>query len=109
MTTLLVTMDGSRREIRDAAHRRCAVQPFSVSRGLMRDAALPARRFGSSHPVHLHTPLAENDSDFACRRENVGCTPAEYAEQLGRVGPDVWHAQWAKLDEAGMAAGRRTS
>jgi len=78
--------------------------PFSVSTGLMRDAALLARR----HGVHLHTHLAENDSDIAYTREQFHCTPAEYAEQLGWLGPDVWHAHCVKLDEAGIALFART-
>ena len=76
--------------------------PFSVSRELMRDAALLARSFGRAHGVHLHTHLAENDNDIAYTREKFGCTPAEYAEQLGWVGPDVWHAHCVKLDAAGI-------
>ncbi len=76
--------------------------PFSVSRELMRDAALLARSFGSTHGVSLHTHLAENDNDIAYTREKFGCTPAEYAEQLGWVGPDVWHAHCVKLDTAGI-------
>jgi cytosine/adenosine deaminase-related metal-dependent hydrolase len=72
--------------------------PFSVSRELMRDAALLARE----HRVSLHTHLAENDNDIAYTREKFNCTPAEYAEQLGWVGPDVWHAHCVKLDEAGV-------
>ncbi len=78
--------------------------PFSVSRELMRDAALLAREMG----VSLHTHLAENVNDIAYTRERFGCTPAEYAEQLGWVGPDVWHAHCVKLDEAGIALFART-
>ncbi len=78
--------------------------PFSVSRELMRDAALLARE----HGVSLHTHLAENDNDIAYTREKFNCTPAEYAEQLGWVGPDVWHAHCVKLDAAGIALFART-
>jgi cytosine/adenosine deaminase-related metal-dependent hydrolase len=78
--------------------------PFSVSRELMREAALLAREYG----VSLHTHLAENDSDIAYTREKFGCTPAEYAEQLGWLGPDVWHAHCVKLDAAGIALFGRT-
>jgi cytosine/adenosine deaminase-related metal-dependent hydrolase len=82
--------------------------PFSVSRELMRDAALLARSFGDRHGVSLHTHLAENDNDIAYTREKFGCTPAEYAEQLGWVGPDVWHAHCVKLDAAGIELFART-
>ncbi|VWX63554.1 8-oxoguanine deaminase [Burkholderiales bacterium 8X] len=78
--------------------------PFSVSRELMRDSALLARSFG----VSLHTHLAENDNDVAYSRERFGMTPAEYAESLGWVGPDVWHAHCVKLDPAGIALFART-
>lgn len=77
--------------------------PFSVSRELMRDSALLARSFGAGHGVSLHTHLAENDNDIAYTREKFGCTPAEYAEQLGWLGPDVWCAHCVKLDAAGIA------
>jgi 8-oxoguanine deaminase len=82
--------------------------PFSVSRELMRDAALLARSYGVAHGVSLHTHLAENDNDIAYTRETFNCTPAEYAEQLGWVGPDVWHAHCVKLDAAGIALFART-
>ena len=78
--------------------------PFSVSRELMRDSALLARE----HGVSLHTHLAENDNDIAYTRETFGCTPAEYAEQLGWLGPDVWCAHCVKLDAAGIALFART-
>jgi 8-oxoguanine deaminase len=78
--------------------------PFSVSRELMRDAALLAREKG----VSLHTHLAENDNDIAYTREKFNCTPAEYAESLGWVGPDVWHAHCVKLDEAGISLFAKT-
>jgi cytosine/adenosine deaminase-related metal-dependent hydrolase len=78
--------------------------PFSVSRELMRDAALLARE----HGVSLHTHLAENDNDIAYTREKFGCTPAEYAEALSWVGPDVWHAHCVKLDAAGIALFAKT-
>jgi len=72
--------------------------PFSVSRELMRDAAELARSYG----VSLHTHLAENDNDVAYSREKFGMTPAEYAESLGWVGHDVWHAHCVKLDAPGI-------
>jgi cytosine/adenosine deaminase-related metal-dependent hydrolase len=78
--------------------------PFSVSRELMRDSAVLARE----HGVSLHTHLAENDNDIAYTREKFNCTPAEYAEQLGWLGPDVWCAHCVKLDAAGIALFART-
>ncbi len=68
--------------------------PFSVSRDLMRDAALLARDKG----VMLHTHLAENDEDIAYSEEQFGCRPGQYAEELGWTGSDVWHAHCVKLD-----------
>ena len=73
--------------------------PFSVSRDLMRESAALARDLGT----RLHTHLAENDHDVAYSSERFGMTPAEYAEDLGWVGPDVWHAHGVKLDPAGIA------
>lgn len=73
--------------------------PFSVSRTLMRDAALLARDKG----VMLHTHLAENDEDIAYSLEKFGCRPGQYAEDLGWVGPDVWHAHCVKLDASEIA------
>ena len=78
--------------------------PFSVSRDLMREAAELARTFN----VSLHTHLAENDNDIAYSREKFGMTPAEYAESLGWVGSDVWHAHCVKLDTAGIDLFART-
>lgn len=68
--------------------------PFSVSRELMRDAALLARDKG----VRLHTHLAENDEDIAYSEAQFGCRPGQYAEDLGWTGADVWHAHCVKLD-----------
>ncbi|MES2846942.1 MAG: 8-oxoguanine deaminase [Pseudomonadota bacterium] len=76
--------------------------PFSVSRDLMREAALLARDKG----VMLHTHLAENDEDIAYSLAQFGCRPGQYAEDLGWTGDDVWHAHCVKLDasEIGLFA-----
>ncbi len=68
--------------------------PFSVGRKLMADTAILARDKG----VMLHTHLAENDEDIAYSLEKFGCRPGQYAEDLGWVGDDVWHAHCVKLD-----------
>jgi cytosine/adenosine deaminase-related metal-dependent hydrolase len=70
--------------------------PFSVSRELMRDAALLAR----DKQVMLHTHLAENDEDIAYSLAQFGCRPGQYAEDLGWTGADVWHAHCVKLDSS---------
>jgi 8-oxoguanine deaminase len=75
--------------------------PFSVSRDLMRESALLARSF--QRGVRLHTHLAENDHDLAYSREKFGCTPTQYAQDLGWLGPDVWHAHCVKLDDEGIS------
>jgi len=78
--------------------------PFSVSRDLMRTSAEMARRYG----VRLHTHLAENDHDLAYSQEKFNCTPTQYAQDLGWLGADVWHAHCVKLDAAGIALFART-
>jgi 8-oxoguanine deaminase len=78
--------------------------PFSVSRELMRDAALLARDKG----VMLHTHLAENDEDIAYSLEKFGCRPGQYAQDLGWTGDDVWHAHCVKLDRSEIDLFART-
>jgi cytosine/adenosine deaminase-related metal-dependent hydrolase len=68
--------------------------PFSVSTGLMRDAAELARDKG----VMLHTHLAENDEDVGYSLARFGRLPGQYAEDLGWTGEHVWHAHCVKLD-----------
>ena len=68
--------------------------PFTVSEGLMADAARMARDKG----VMLHTHLAENDEDIDYSLEMFGVRPGEYAERLDWVGDHVWHAHCVKLD-----------
>lgn len=68
--------------------------PFSVSRDLMRESALLAR----DKQVMLHTHLAEDADDIAFSLERFGCRPGQYAEELGWIGEDVWHAHCVQLD-----------
>ena len=95
--------DASRFAMRRIAVAPCS--PFSVSRDLMKESASLARSAG----VSLHTHLAENDHDVAYSREKFGRTPTEYAEDLGWVGRDVWHAHCVKLDDRGMRCFAATS
>ena len=76
--------------------------PFSVSRDLMRESAALARSF-KGQGVRLHTHLAENDHDIAYSREKFNRTPAQYAQDLGWLGDDVWHAHCVKLDDEGIS------
>jgi cytosine/adenosine deaminase-related metal-dependent hydrolase len=78
--------------------------PFSVSRDLMREAALLARDKG----VMLHTHLAENDEDIAYSLAKFGCRPGRYAEDLGWTGLDVWHAHCVKLNGSEIASFARS-
>lgn len=80
--------------------------PFSVSHDLMRESALLARSYG----VHLHTHLAENEKDVSYSLEKFGYRPGDYAQDVGWVGDDVWHAHCVKLDdrEIGLFAHTRT-
>jgi cytosine/adenosine deaminase-related metal-dependent hydrolase len=71
--------------------------PFSVTAELMRDSAELARRAG----VRMHTHLAETLDEEQFCLETFGRTPAQYAEDLGWLGPDVWLAHTVHLsDEA---------
>lgn len=78
--------------------------PFSVSQGLMRDAAMLARDKG----VMLHTHLAEDQDDVAFSLDRFGCRPGEYAESLGWTGADVWHAHCVQLDDGEIDLFART-
>ena len=67
--------------------------PFSVSSDLMTQSAALARANG----VRLHTHLAETADEEEFCVDTHGCTPAEYAESLGWLGPDVWLAHCVHL------------
>ena len=73
--------------------------PFSVTGDLMREAADLARDRG----VRLHTHLAETVEEDAFCREHFGCSPAEYVEELGWLGEDVWLAHCVHLDDKAVA------
>ncbi|XDZ65841.1 8-oxoguanine deaminase [Alphaproteobacteria bacterium LSUCC0684] len=78
--------------------------PFSVSTGLMRDSAIMAREKG----VGLHTHLAENEEDIIYSEEKFGKRPGDYAEDLGWVGEDVWHAHCVRLNTSEIDLFART-
>lgn len=70
--------------------------PFSVTTNLMRASAELARSYG----VHMHTHLAENIKDIVYSRDVFNQRPGEYAQAVGWLGPDVWHAHCVYLDDS---------
>ncbi len=62
--------------------------PFSVTRELMQETA----RLAEQKDVLLHTHLAETEDETAFCRERFGCTPVEYLEETGWLGPRTWLA-----------------
>ncbi len=73
--------------------------PFSVTRGLMADAAALARRLG----VRLHTHLAETLEEEQFCLEQFGVRPVDYLDELGWLGEDVWLAHCVHLNQAEIA------
>ena len=78
--------------------------PFSVSMDLMRETAKMARSYG----VGLHTHLAENSEDIDYSLASFGMRPGDYAEAVGWVGADVWHAHCVQLNAAEINLFART-
>jgi cytosine/adenosine deaminase-related metal-dependent hydrolase len=77
--------------------------PFSVTKRLMAESAVLARRLG----LPLHTHLAETVEEEAYCLELYGCTPVQYLTDLDWLGPDVWCAHCVHLsadDTADFAA-----
>lgn len=95
--------DPSRHAMLRVALGPCA--PFTVSDGLMRDSAALARCYPG---VRLHTHLAENREDIAFMARRYGLRPGAWAEALGWLGDDVWHAHCVQLDPAEIAQFART-
>ncbi len=69
--------------------------PFSVTEALMRESADLAR----ARNVRLHTHLAETSDEEAFCLQTFGRTPAQYAEELGWLGSDVWLAHCVHLSD----------
>lgn len=79
--------------------------PFSVTQDLMRESAALARSYPG---VRLHTHLAENQSDVDYSLETFGMIPGDYAESVGWLGDDVWHAHCVMLDDGSIHKFGRT-
>jgi 8-oxoguanine deaminase len=79
--------------------------PFSVSPALMRESAALARSYAG---VRLHTHLAETKPDVEYSLATFGKTPGDYAESVGWLGSDVWHAHCVWLDDGAITQFART-
>ncbi len=79
--------------------------PFSVSQDLMRASAELARSYPG---VRLHTHLAETRPDVEYSLAMFGLKPGDYAEDVGWVGEDVWHAHCVHLTPDSMDKFGRT-
>ena len=78
--------------------------PFSVTGDLLRQTAELSRRKG----VRMHTHLCETlDEEDYCQ-QHFGCTPVEYMESVGWLGPDVWFAHSVWLTDESIASLART-
>lgn len=80
--------------------------PFSVSKELMVESALLARRLG----VRLHTHIAETLDEERYCKETFGCRPVELLDQMDWLSPDVWLAHCIHLhdDDVGRLSATRT-
>jgi 8-oxoguanine deaminase len=78
--------------------------PFSVTASLMREAAQMARQYG----VSLHTHLAETLDEEQFCIEKFGKRPVAYMEELGWIGPNVWHAHCVHMADSEIELFGRT-
>jgi cytosine/adenosine deaminase-related metal-dependent hydrolase len=74
--------------------------PFSVTPGLMKDAAALARAHSG---VHLHSHLAEDLDEVTYCRQIYDMRPVDFAASVGWLGPDVWFAHAIFLDDREIA------
>jgi cytosine/adenosine deaminase-related metal-dependent hydrolase len=77
--------------------------PFSVSRELLTESAALARSYPPGSGVRLHTHLAETADENEYCLERFGCTPTEYVDSIGWLGPDVWLAHGVHLDDEAVS------
>ena len=86
-----------------AAMRRVVMAPttplYSAAPEELREIAVAARAMGLRLHSHLSETVGYQDSAHAMH----GCTPVEFCERIGWLGPDVWFAHLVKLDEAEIA------
>lgn len=89
--------DGDRHAMTRIVLAPCS--PFTVSQDLMRESAAMARAYPQ---VRLHTHLAENKSDVDYSLAKFGLRPGDYAESVGWLGDDVWHAHCVQLSDGAI-------
>jgi cytosine/adenosine deaminase-related metal-dependent hydrolase len=77
--------------------------PFSVTRELLTESAALARSYPPASGIRLHTHLAETADENDYCLERFGCTPTEYVDSIGWLGPDVWLAHGVHLDDRAIA------
>lgn len=78
--------------------------PFSVSKALLAESAILARKLG----VRLHTHLAETKDEERYMLEKKGVRPLAYMEQLGWTGEDVWYAHGIHFNDDELSLLART-
>jgi 8-oxoguanine deaminase len=82
---------------RDEAMTQIALapcSPFSVTTALMRATAALAEK----NDVRIHTHLAETKDEGDYCREKFKCTPLDYLEECGWLGPRTWLAHGIHFD-----------
>ncbi|MGL5942032.1 MAG: 8-oxoguanine deaminase [Waterburya sp.] len=80
--------------------------PFSVSQDLMKESAALARSYPG---VRLHTHLAETKGDVEYSLSQFKLIPGDYAQSVGWLGDDVWHAHCVKLSDRSIIKFGQTS
>ena len=78
--------------------------PFSVTGDLLKQTAELSRRKG----VRMHTHLCETLDEEEYCQQHFGCTPVEYMESVGWLGPEVWLAHSVWLTDESIASLART-
>src|SRR6478609_2821016 len=78
--------------------------PFSVTGDLLKQAAELSRLKG----VRMHTHLCETLDEEEFCQQKFGCSPVEYMESVGWLGPEVWLAHSVHLTDESIAGLART-
>ncbi len=72
------------------------------------DELKPMAEQARSLGIRLHSHLSETYDYVRWAREVHGCTPLQFVEQHGWVGPDVWYAHMVHLDDSDLQICART-